>query len=256
MQMTSEILSVSNLTKRFGNLVAVNDISFSVQAGSVVGLMGPNGSGKSTTFNLISGFLRPSGGRVVFDGKEITRRRPDQIAAKGLVRTFQLTSVFKEKTALENVVSGHFLEMGSPFMRPSWKGLDAVQENALSILEFVGLGPERDTIAALLPAGHQRVLSVATALACRPRLLLLDEPLAGLHPTEKRQVAAFIGKLKDKGLTILLVEHDVRSMMSVCDKLVVINFGAKISEGSPGHVANDQAVLDAYLGSGRKHAHD
>ena len=248
------MLRVENLTKRFGSLTAVNDVSFSVDQGEIVGLMGPNGSGKTTIFNLISGFLRSTAGKVYFKGRPIEGARPNRIAARGLVRTFQITSVYADRTVIENVQTGHHLTLGSPWLFGRNTGHIDVEARCNRILDFVGLGGHKDTLASLLPAGLQRILSVATAMACDPSLLLLDEPLAGLHRSEKQAVASCISNLRGTGMSILLVEHDVRSMMSLCDRLIVINFGSKIAQGTPEEIGRNEAVIEAYLGQGHAHA--
>lgn len=252
------ILEVDNVAKRFGKLAAVKGISFEIPEGQIRGLIGPNGSGKTTMFHLISGFLRPTSGDVRFQGHSIKGKRPHQIAKRGLVRTFQLTSIYREMTVRENVAMGHHVHAGrrGARPRPSLEKLPqfgSVDESTEWILDFMALSDEAETAARMLPAGMQRVLSIATALAVRPTLLMLDEPLAGLNPTEKSSVAQKIASLRDHGITILLVEHDVRSVLSVCELITVIDFGEKIAEGTADEVTSNPAVIEAYLGKHSRH---
>ena len=251
------ILAVNNVAKRFGKLAAVKGITLEIPEGQIRGLIGPNGSGKTTMFHLISGFLRPTSGDIRFQGHSIKGKRPHQIAKRGLVRTFQLTSIYREMTVRENVTMGHHIHAGRRARsRPTLEKLpqfEAVEESTDWILNFMGLSDEAETTARLLPAGMQRVLSIATALAVRPTLLMLDEPLAGLNPTEKSSVAQKIASLRDHGITILLVEHDVRSVLSVCELITVIDFGEKIAEGTADEVTSNAAVIEAYLGKQSRH---
>lgn len=252
------MLELDNVAISFGRLAALKDVSLTIPKGEIRGLIGPNGSGKTTMFNVISGFLKPTSGRIRFDGHDITGLRPHKIARRGLLRTFQMTSIYREMSVLENVVIGHHLHL-SQSKTPERSSADTfgggdAEESATRILEFMGLSGVSDTTARLLPMGIQRVLSISTALAARPSLLLLDEPLAGLNATEKTRVAEKISALRDRGITILLVEHDVRSVLSICDRITVINFGQKIAEGTAGEVTSDRGVIEAYLGSPTKHA--
>ena len=251
------ILEVDNVAKRFGKLAAVKGISLEIPEGQIRGLIGPNGSGKTTMFHLISGFLRPTSGDIRFQGASIKGKRPHQIAKRGLVRTFQLTSIYREMTVRENVTMGHHIHAGRRSRaRPTLEKLpqfEAVEESTDWILDFMALSEEAETTARLLPAGMQRVLSIATALAVRPTLLMLDEPLAGLNTTEKSNVAQKIARLRDHGITVLLVEHDVRSVLSVSDLITVIDFGEKIAEGTADEVTSNPAVIEAYLGKQARH---
>jgi ABC-type branched-subunit amino acid transport system ATPase component len=247
------ILEIDNVAKRFGKLDAVKGISLEIPEGQIRGLIGPNGSGKTTMFHLISGFLRPTSGQIRFQGASIKGKPPHRIAKRGLVRTFQLTSIYREMTVRENVAMGHHIHAGRRLRpRPSLEKLpqfETVEESTDWILDFMDLADEADTTARLLPAGMQRVLSIATALAVRPMLLMLDEPLAGLHTTEKAGVAQKIVGLREHGITVLLVEHDVRSVLSVCDRITVIDFGEKIAEGTADEVTSSPEVIEAYLGN-------
>jgi len=246
------ILELNDIAKRFGKLVAVKNISFEIAEGEIRGLIGPNGSGKTTIFHLISGFEKLTSGTVRFQGKNLKGKRPHQIAKLGLVRTFQLTSIYREMTVRENVMIGHHLNSGRRGASAGASGklplFETTEESAAWILDFMDLTEDADTPARLLPAGMQRVLSIATALALRPKMLLLDEPLAGLHSTEKASVSRKIKSLRDHGVTILLVEHDVRSVLSICDRITVIDFGEKIAEGTAGEVTSNAEVIEAYLG--------
>jgi len=246
------ILELNDIAKRFGKLDAVKNISLEIAEGEIRGLIGPNGSGKTTIFHLISGFEKLTSGTVRFQGKSLKGKRPHQIAKLGLVRTFQLTSIYREMTVRENVMTGHHLYSGRRGASASTSGklplFETTEESAAWILEFMNLTEDADKLARLLPAGMQRVLSIATALAVRPEMLLLDEPLAGLDPTEKARISQKIKSLRDYGITILLVEHDVRSVLSICDRITVINFGQKIAEGTADEVTSDPEVIEAYLG--------
>lgn len=247
------MLELDTLTKTFGKLTAVNKVSFTAKAGTVTGLIGPNGSGKTTLFNLISGFLKPTSGRVRFGGQDITGVRASRIAASGVIRTFQLTSIYRDMSVLEHVVAGHHLSRPGARragVKPVVGRTGSVRASAEAIIDFMGLSSVSDTPTHLLPGGTQRTLSIATALGARPNLLLLDEPLAGLTSTEKAVLAAKIVELRNAGLSVLLVEHDMKSVMSICDELCVINFGNKIGEGTPQDVMVNPAVIKAYLGGG------
>ncbi|MDP7341906.1 MAG: ABC transporter ATP-binding protein [Alphaproteobacteria bacterium] len=246
------ILELNDIAKRFGKLVAVKNISFDIPEGEIRGLIGPNGSGKTTIFHLISGFEKLTSGTVRFQGKNLKGKRPHQIAKLGLVRTFQLTSIYRELTVRDNVMTGHHLYSGRRGASAGASGklpiFETVEESAAWILDFMELTEDADKPARLLPAGMQRVLSIATALAVRPTMLLLDEPLAGLDSTEKARISEKIKSLRDYGVTILLVEHDVRSVLSICDRITVIDFGQKIAEGTAEEVTSDPEVIEAYLG--------
>ncbi len=236
---TDQILLVEGLTKRFGGLAAVSDVDLTVSPNEIVGLIGPNGAGKTTLFALISGFLRPDSGRVSFEGEDITGMRPHKIARRGLVRTFQLVQPFPAISALENVMIGSFTRESRQ---------ERAREEARSIIKRVGLGPKADTPAGEINLGESKRLEVARALATRPRLLLLDEVMAGLNPTETTEMIELVRQLAAEGVTVVLIEHVMRAVMTVCSRIIVLHHGTKIAEGSPDEIAEDPQVVEAYLG--------
>src|SRR6266436_453473 len=247
------LLEAQNLTKYFGGLAAVNRVDLAVEEGEIVGLIGPNGAGKTTCFNLLSGFLPPTAGTIRFDGADITGLRSYRIVRRGLVRTFQLTTLFQEMTALENVLLGlhlhstrslrHVLLSRRPFPRGEI-------ERSREVLEFAGLSAHVDHLAKNLPHGHQRILGIAMALAARPRLLLLDEPVTRMNLDESGHVMTLVKTIRDRGTTILLVEHNMKAVMGTCERIVVLNFGQKLTEGTPAEVSTNPRVIEAYLGAG------
>jgi len=251
------LLEARNLSKRFGGLAAVSSLSFSVETCEIVGLIGPNGAGKTTCFNLLSGFLSPTSGSVVFAGEDITGRRPHEIVARGLVRTFQHTTLFQELSVLENVLLGLHLRSRTGLRQLLFsRRVFPSDEVALSreVLEFTGLAADADQLARNLPHGHQRVLSIAMALAARPRLLLLDEPVTGMNLEESARVMSLVKTIRDRGTTILLVEHNMKAVMGTCERIIVLNFGQKLAEGPPAAVSTNAEVIRAYLGEGVEHA--
>lgn len=248
------LLEVEGLTKQFGGLTAVNDVSFVVEEGQICSVIGPNGAGKSTLFKLISSFLVPTAGRVKFDGRQVSGLKPHVAARMGVVRTFQETTVFKEMTALENVVVAHQLGLSAGPMgiflglRPAREDAAHIRESAAEILDYLGLGHVKDETAVNLPHGYLRALGIAIAMAARPRLLLLDEPFAGMNPDETDRAMEMVEGIRKRGITVLLVEHDMRAVMKISDWIVVISFGSKIAEGRPQAIRANEAVIAAYLG--------
>ena len=240
----AEALVIRNLSKRFGGLRAVQDLSFSINENETVALIGPNGAGKTTSFHLITGFHRPDEGSVTAFGREIVGLRPHDICAHGLARTFQVARPFGGMTVLANVMTGAFLRD---------KKLEVARAKAYEAIEFVGLSAKAHTPARDLTTIDQRRLEMARALATEPRLLLLDEVMAGLNPSEIDQAVALVGKLSKRGLTIIIVEHVMRAIMAVARHIVVLDHGQKIAEGSPKEVVGNQEVIRAYLGSGYVH---
>ena len=243
------------LTKFFGGLAAVSQFDMKVDQGAIVGLIGPNGAGKSTLFNLITGVFPPTKGRVVFEGKEITRAKPHRIAGLGIGRTFQLNPLFGDFTVLENVTAAGQVHYRSNLVSIYFntgtfrKNQAAILDKSLEILDVVGLSHVRDEPARNLPHGYQKMLGVARALATRPKLLLLDEPLGGMNPSEIAFTLKAISKTRQEGVTVLIVEHNMQ-ILELCDRVVVINFGKRLAEGSPCEIRNNQDVRVAYFGSG------
>jgi len=248
-------LKLNKLRKEFGGLVAVNDIDLEIEAGEIRGLIGPNGSGKTTLFNLISGFMPPTAGSVLWGGKDITGKPAHKIVREGITRTFQLTKLLKEMTALQNVIIGCYRQSGTgifqQFLPSRAKNQmdDGVNEKALDLLRLIGIENVKDELAGSLPHGYQRALNIAVALATEPRFLLLDEPTTGMNPVETERLMKIIKKLRDdKGITLFLVEHDMKAVMTNCDKITVMSFGVKIAEGTPKEVGSNEEVIEAYLG--------
>jgi branched-chain amino acid transport system ATP-binding protein len=247
------LVEISGLTKNFGGLVAVSDVDIHINEGEIVGLIGPNGAGKTTIFNLITGVLPPTKGRVIFDGTDITGRKPSAIAALGIGRTFQLNPLFADFTVLQNVSASFYLHPKSSwfdayFNTATYRRNEAyILEQSLEILRLVGLDRVRDELAKNLPHGYQKMLGMARALAARPKLLLLDEPLAGMNPDEIDFTMTAIKQTRQQGTTIVLVEHNMQ-IMDLCDRLIVINFGHKIAEGSAEEIRKNKDVIRAYFG--------
>ena len=247
------ILEARGLTRRFGGLVAVDNFSFAVREGAIHGLIGPNGAGKTTTFNVISGFYTPHGGQVLYRSRDISGRKTSDLAAMGLVRTFQGSTLFQEFSVLDNVRVGRYLAARAGFAnrllgtdRASERDADA---KARETLAFFGLEDLAGEPASNLAHGHQRMLGMAIALAAGPKVLLLDEPFTGMNPQETRRMMSLVRRIRDGGVTVMLVEHDMRAVMNLCDIITVMNFGALLVEGTPEEVRNDPAVIEAYLGA-------
>jgi len=248
------ILELKGLGKNFGKNVAVNAIDLSIKKGQIRGLIGPNGSGKTTIFNLISGFIQPSRGRVYFQGEDITDLPPHIVAKKGIARTFQLAALYKEITVLENVIMACHLHVRATLWEQFWRNKrtrreeSEIEDKALDLLEVMGILEIKNEIAGDLPHGHQAALGIANVLATEPKLIMLDEPVSGMNPIETAQTMERIQKVRDRGITVFLVEHDMKAVTTTCDEITCINFGNKLTEGIPDDVCRHPEVIEAYLG--------
>lgn len=236
------MLKGEGVYKVFGGLIAVSEADFYVGQGEIVGLIGPNGAGKTTLFNLISGALTPLSGVITFNGEDITGLKPHQICKKGVARTFQSTKLFGGLTVFENVLLGLLFGIPKAISEPE------AEQEVLELLDFVELSAERATVAKDLPVASQKRLEVARALATKPQLLLLDEVMAGLNPTEVTQAMELIVKIRERGITVFMIEHVMRAIMTVCDRIIVLHYGSKIAEGTPEEVAANPTVVEIYLG--------
>jgi branched-chain amino acid transport system ATP-binding protein len=257
MESNHSILTASSVTKRFGGLVAVQDFDFEVPTGSIVSIIGPNGAGKTTFFNCVTGFYGIDGGHITYDGQRIEGRSPDQIARMAISRTYQNIRLFANMSAIENILVGmephlHSRWFGAVLgMRSTGEEEQRALDEAVRLLQFVGLAGKGDFLAHNLVYGEQRRLEIARALANKPKILLLDEPTAGMNPNESAQTMRFIRRLRDElGITILLIEHDMRVVMGISERVTVLDYGIKIAEGPPGEIQRNQRVIEAYLGRG------
>lgn len=250
------ILQIRNITKRYGGLTAVNDVSFDVKSGEILSVIGPNGAGKSTLFKLISSFVPATSGEVLFNGGRISSLAPHKVACMGVVRTFQETTIFRSMTVRENIIVSHHLRSRASlfgfFLGTSQAREDeaAFAASADDIVDFLGLQAIRNELASNLPQGHLRALGMAIGLATDPKVILLDEPFAGMNHDETMKMVGLVRRLRDeRGVTVLLVEHDMPAVMKISDRIVCINFGQKIAEGTPHEIRENEKVIEAYLGS-------
>lgn len=249
-----KVLEAKGITKTFGGLTAVNDVDFHIEEGEIVSLIGPNGAGKTTFFNIITGVYEPTSGQVNFLGKEIHTLKPYEITIEGISRTFQNIRLFSSMTVFENILIGQYCRTEANLFNVIFKTKKATdeqekaKERAQEIIDFLELGPIADEIATSLPYGDQRRVEIGRALATEPKLLLLDEPAAGMNTQEKKDMQDLIRKIRDKGYTVLLIEHDMKLVMGISDRIAVLDYGNKIAEGNPQEIQNNERVISAYLG--------
>lgn len=248
------LLEVRELTKRFGGVTAIDNLDFDVNSGGILGLIGPNGAGKSTVINVIHGVFRPTKGQISFRGERITGLQTNVIARKSLARTFQQTLLFPNTTTLGNVVLAHFFKTRTGDLGSFLSTTEArheeeeIKDKSLEIIDFLGLTGFKEELACNLPYGLQKALGIAIAIATKPELLLLDEPAAGMNPEETIHMMGLIQKIRGMGITLLIVEHNMRVVMGLCDRIIVLNFGRKIAEGTPEEIRENKDCIDAYLG--------
>jgi branched-chain amino acid transport system ATP-binding protein len=233
------LLQVQNVTKNFGGLTAINNVTFDIKKGDIVGLIGPNGAGKTTMFNVINGFYAPSKGRVLFNGKDISGKKPHKICQMGIARTFQVVKPLQRLSVLDNVIASAFVRCNSK---------KKATEVAIETLKFANLYEDRDVISKGLPLGKRKRLEIARALATKPELILLDESFAGLNPSELNESIEIVRKIKEKGITIMIIEHHMKVIMSISDQIVVLSYGERIAAGTPEEIRANDVVIKAYLG--------
>ena len=248
------LLEVRHITKQFGGLTALNDVSFDVREGEILGIIGPNGAGKTTMFNVINGFLRRTIGEILFKGQDLCSLKPYEIGQLRIGRTFQATTLFMKSTVLENVLFGYHMNYQVSnwkafFHAPSAREEDRVaRQRAVEILEFMGIGHLKDESAENLPHGHQRTLGICVALACEPELLMLDEPATGMNPEETKRLVSLTKKIRDNGITVIVIEHDMAAVTNLCDRIAALVYGVKIAEGPVKEVLEMEELIEAYLG--------